>query len=384
MFWNISQARQSQQQTNLEDSRSIFKLLVEIRSWNAQMGGVYVPVTDQIQPNLYLDVPNRDITTSDGQKLTLINPANMTRMISELATEKDQVTFHITSLKPIRPQNAPDIWETSALMAFQTKGQKEFYDYQNIGGTDSFRYMAPLITTESCLQCHAKQGYQVGDIRGGISVTFPEKIKTPWAIIISHLLIGLMGSIVIFKYGKEIDKNIQTLETESIIDGLTRIHNRRYFDLTLNNEFLHSRRNKNPMAIMICDIDNFKLFNDTYGHQAGDECLKKVAQSLSSGLKRPGDLCARIGGEEFGIILPYTDIEGAQVIGNLLQAKVESLKILHSINKASDFVTVSIGVAIYSGENNSLAELFNRADRALYKAKSSGKNTVFYEDPEVV
>jgi len=269
-------------------------------------------------------------------------------------------------------------------MAFQTKGQKEFYDYQNIGGTDSFRYMAPLITTESCLQCHAKQGYQVGDIRGGISVTFPEKIKTPWAIIISHLLIGLMGSIVIFKYGKEIDKNIQTLETESIIDGLTRIHNRRYFDLTLNNEFLHSRRNKNPMAIMICDIDNFKLFNDTYGHQAGDECLKKVAQSLSSGLKRPGDLCARIGGEEFGIILPYTDIEGAQVIGNLLQAKVESLKILHSINKASDFVTVSIGVAIYSGENNSLAELFNRADRALYKAKSSGKNTVFYEDPEVV
>jgi diguanylate cyclase (GGDEF)-like protein len=372
--WNISQTQKSQLQTYLENGRSLFNLIVITREWNAQQGGIYLPVTDKIQSNPYLDIPNRDVTTTSGQKLTLVNPAYMTRLIGELADQKDNVKFHITSLKPIRPLNAPTKWETAALDSFENKGQQEYYEYYGVQKTTIFRYMAPLITQQSCLKCHAKQGYQVGDIRGGISISFPVNIKIPWALILSHILIALGGSGLIFMYGTKLDKTMQVLEDLSNLDGLTQIHNRRYFDETLAREFSHSKRNETALSVAICDIDNFKAFNDTYGHLAGDECLKQVAQTLNYVLKRPGDLVARYGGEEFGIIMPYTDSAGALVVGNLLQSKIESLKIPHKASQASNYVTVSIGVATYHGDDTNKNTLVNNADQALYKAKASGKN----------
>jgi signal transduction histidine kinase len=153
-------------------AREIFNLVVLVRLWNANHGGVYVPVTEKFQPNPYLKVPWRDIVSQDGKPLTLVNPAFMTRLIAELAEQKEGIRLHITSLKPIRPANVPDANEAKALRAFE-QGSKEHYWFEN--GSDGkrlFRYMAPLWVDKPCLACHAEQGYKQGDLRGGVSVTF--------------------------------------------------------------------------------------------------------------------------------------------------------------------------------------------------------------------
>ncbi len=379
-FWNVRQADTSNLETYLENGRSLFNLIVTMREWNSQQGGLYLPVTNNIQPNPYLDVPNRDVTTTSGQKLTLVNPAYMTRLIGELAATKDHVKFHITSLKPIRPLNAPADWEVSALSAFEQTSQQEYYAYSGEGSSQVFRYMAPLYVQQSCLKCHEKQGYKLDEVRGGISISFPVNIQPHWAIIISHILIGLVVSGLVFFYGRKLDLTLQTMEELSNVDGLTGIRNRRYFDEALDREFSYCLRNNPPLSVAICDIDEFKAYNDAYGHQAGDDCLKRVAQALGEVPRRPGDLVARYGGEEFCVILPTTDAAGALLIGNLLKSKVEALQIPHKLNKVSPFVTISVGLATYQGDELNKTALINKADLALYQAKHSGKNIAILFD----
>lgn len=381
LWWNVAQIQDGQLETHLENARSLFSLIVTTREWNAAQGGVYLPVTDSIQPNPYLTDPRRDITTTDGQQLTKINPAYMTRLIAEVAQKKDAVKFHITSLKPIRPANKATDWETAALQAFESEQKTEVYGYENGEQGMFFRYMAPLLIDQSCLKCHAAQGYQLGDVRGGISVSFPVWPASLWAIILTHLALALGGSGALWIYGKKLDDTLEILENHSHIDGLTQVHNRRYFDEALTKEFSRCKRNKTTLSFALCDIDDFKAYNDTYGHVAGDECLKKVAQALKVVLKRPGDVLARYGGEEFGVILPYTPADGALTMGNLLRAKIESLHIPHKGSKVSEFVTVSIGVATYCGDETNRNDLLRMADEALYQAKAGGKNFVMALNP---
>ncbi|WP_148208451.1 c-type heme family protein [Solidesulfovibrio magneticus] len=164
--------RQSAEAMMLQAARGIFQQIVLTREWNAQHGGVYVPVTPNSQPNPYLPDERRTVTTLDGLTLTRVNPAFMTRQIAEAAAQRDGLGLHLTSLNPLRPENSPTSWEARALADFES-GDTEAH---NIGATPAgpvFRYMAPLFVTESCLPCHAKQGYAVGEVRGGISVTLP-------------------------------------------------------------------------------------------------------------------------------------------------------------------------------------------------------------------
>jgi len=141
------------------------------RHWAALHGGVYVPVTPGTPPNPYLaGTPERDIMTPSGKKLTLVNPAYMTRQVHELAERQYGTRGHITSLRPIRPENAPDVWEKEALAAFE-RGNKEVSSLHVIGSKTYFRLMCPLITEPGCIVCHGVQGYRAGDIRGGISVS---------------------------------------------------------------------------------------------------------------------------------------------------------------------------------------------------------------------
>lgn len=150
----------------------LFRLVELTRDWNARHGGVYVPVTEVTQPNPYLTHPRRDLETVDGMRLTMINPAFMTRQIAEIAEQADGVRFHLTSLKPIRRANAADAWENEALLAFE-QGRTEVLDLVFDERGPQHRYMAPLMIKQACLSCHAEQGYKLGDIRGGISVTMP-------------------------------------------------------------------------------------------------------------------------------------------------------------------------------------------------------------------
>ncbi len=146
---------------------------VVFRQWASLHGGVYVPSTAQTPPNPYLaHLPERDIVTPSGKKLTLMNPAYMTRQVHELGQKQDGLQGHITSLRPIRPENAPDEWEKQALQAFE-RGVPEVMALAPIGAQTYLRLMRPLVTDAACLKCHAQQGYKVGDIRGGISTSVP-------------------------------------------------------------------------------------------------------------------------------------------------------------------------------------------------------------------
>ena len=154
-------------------ARNMFGMVVLARAWNAEHGGVYVPVSPKAQPNPYLEHPRRDVTTTDGQRLTLINPAYMTRLIAELAERTGGTVFHITSLNPIRPKNTPDDWERRALADFEQGAKESVEVVTDEKGQPLLRYMAPLLVAKPCLVCHEKQGYKLGDIRGGISVSVP-------------------------------------------------------------------------------------------------------------------------------------------------------------------------------------------------------------------
>lgn len=143
-----------------------------------------------------------------------------------------------------------------------------------------------------------------GDIRGGISVTYPVSFRTGRLLVFSHLVMAFAGILIIFGFGSRLTNAMEVLRHQSQVDGLTQISNRRNFEEFLHREWLRNRRLKTPLSLILCDIDCFKLYNDTYGHQAGDACLKQVANCLKGTIKRPADLVARYGGEEFVIVLP--------------------------------------------------------------------------------
>jgi two-component sensor histidine kinase len=152
-------------------ARDSFNKDLSYRRWAAVHGGVYVPITPETPPNPYLaHIPERDISTPSGKKLTLMNPAYMTRQVLELAQQQYGTRGHITSLRPIRPENAPDEWEKEALTAFE-RGEKEVLSLNQVGNETYLRLMRPLITEPDCLICHGGQGYKAGDILGGISVS---------------------------------------------------------------------------------------------------------------------------------------------------------------------------------------------------------------------
>jgi hypothetical protein len=174
-------------------ARTHFEKDVLYRLWNASAGGVYLPVSDKTPPNPYLShLPERDLTTPSGRVLTLINPAYMTRQVHELAREKFQVRGHITSLNPIRPENFPDAWETAALQAFG-KGTTEVSSVEKLDGQPFLRLMRPLVTEKSCLACHGKQGYKLGDIRGGISIAVP--IGPLWSVASANLMSHFISTL---------------------------------------------------------------------------------------------------------------------------------------------------------------------------------------------
>ena len=164
-------------------------------------------------------------------------------------------------------------------------------------------------------------------------------------------------------------------------DGLTKIGNRRRFESFLTDEWHRAVRFKTPISLAMIDIDHFKSFNDTYGHQAGDECLQKVAEAFADTIKRPTDLVARFGGEEFAVVLGGTDAVGALTIASQAVANVNALAVEHSGSATSEFVTVSVGIAtMFATLENSEADLIKAADRALYQAKENGRDQIHVSD----
>ncbi len=161
--------------------------------------------------------------------------------------------------------------------------------------------------------------------------------------------------------------------------SLTKIANRRRFDQGLHSEWKRLARERLPLSLILCDVDFFKAYNDTYGHRAGDFCLQQIAQILRENVKRPADLVARYGGEEFAVILPNTHLKGAVKVAEDIRNSLHNLEIEHSNSPVSNQVTLSLGVASLI-PNHYLSEdfLIGEADRALYEAKKSGRDRVVF------
>ena len=186
--------------------------------------------------------------------------------------------------------------------------------------------------------------------------------------------IGVQVAIQDITAHKALEKELRRL---SHYDGLTGIANRRTFDECLEKEWRRAIRDKTRLSLIMVDIDSFKAFNDNYGHQAGDACLCRIAESMQQVVNRPGDMLARYGGEEFAVILPDTHTPGAAWIGEAMRKAVIEANIPHAFSKAAAHVTISIGVATMVPERESKPQkLIKHADSALYESKSNGRNRV--------
>lgn len=366
--------------SSLAQARALFSSIVLARKWNASFNGVYVEKKEGIQSNPYLENP--DITASDGRVFTKKNPALMTREISELAENGGFFKFRITSLKPLNPNNKPDEFEASALQMFES-GKEEVFKISVLNEKPFFRYMAPLYVEESCLQCHAKQGYKKGQIRGGISVSFDvtslqKKLteNTVFILIFAVATTGLLlGLIYIFtsRLIQRVSDARAEIERMAITDGLTEIFNRRHLLERFEEELERAKRNNSELGCILIDIDYFKQINDTFGHQIGDKVIVEISKTLKSSI-RAYDVLGRYGGEEFLIVMPDAGIESTTQLAERVRDKVKESPILGTP------VTISAGVSNYQAGDETIEEIIRRADHGLYKAKHSGRDSVEHSE----
>jgi diguanylate cyclase (GGDEF)-like protein len=189
-----------------------------------------------------------------------------------------------------------------------------------------------------------------------------------------HLQLQLLSKKII-QQNQELEKANRQLRYLVNFDGLTQVANRRYFDQYLQQEWSRLQREQQPLSLILCDIDYFKNYNDYYGHQAGDDCLHKVAQALKNTIKRASDLVCRYGGEEFVVILPNTDLAGAIKVSQLIQGAIKELQLLHPHSSVSEKITLSLGIRCeIPNPESSVKSLINAADHALYQAKKLGRD----------
>ncbi|MBS3963180.1 MAG: diguanylate cyclase [Methylomonas sp.] len=386
-YWQIRETKHHAETIATRQAEMFFDYIVLIKRWNASHGGVYAPITPDNQPNPYLDVPNRDVITTDGVPLTLIDPAYMTRQLAALQHDSTGIDFHITSLKTMRSENAADEWETQALRRFE-QGEKSFSGLTQLRGAPYYRYMAPFLVEESCLLCHKAQGFKVGDMRGGISVGIPAASIDPFIenrlqkLRISHAGTAAVGLLVLalfywmqHRMSRRLDKAKSHLQL-AYLDALTLLPNRRYYDVFVRRELKRARRHGYCLSIIMIDIDYFKAYNDNLGHVAGDDCLRRVARTLKRYFRRSGDLIARYGGEEFCVVAACEETQARQ-LAEIMRAAIEMMQLEHPASAISKYVTISLGVAAgIPGNQGEFNDILEHADQALYAAKQDGRNRV--------
>ncbi|MBL8450750.1 MAG: diguanylate cyclase [Dechloromonas sp.] len=226
------------------------------------------------------------------------------------------------------------------------------------------------------------------DLQKGIAAGGDDYLFKPVSEVVLGAKVAAMQRIAgmrdqLVDLARQLDAANQELHLLSTRDGLTGIGNRRFFDELLTREWGRALRNGGEVGLLLCDVDYFKRYNDTYGHQAGDQCLRAVADALAGAIGRASDIVARYGGEEFVVVLPDTSLGGVLFVAEKLRHGVHCLAIPHS---ASDRGTVSISIGIAStvpAKGDSPRDLVERADRALYRAKQGGRDRVCRYDPDL-
>jgi diguanylate cyclase (GGDEF)-like protein len=384
--WGLYQEREQSHQMAKNTARANFDKDQAFRAWATSHGGVYVPVDEgRTPPNPYLaHIPERDITTENGKQYTLMNPAYMLRQMMDEYSGLYGSKGHITSLKTLNPHNKPDAWEVKALKSFE-KGNKEAFEFTEINGAPFVRLMRPMVTTEGCLKCHAHQGYEVGNIRGGVSVSVPldpfydNEQKAVLAQTMTHIVFGILGVLELMYIFRKREEHLASLkeahehlEQMANFDALTELPNRNLFNDRLAHAVARTKRQGNRLALMFLDLDNFKTINDTMGHSIGDKLLVEVAERLLTKF-RETDTIARLGGDEFVLVVDdVDDVAPLEVLAKkILELFVRSFKIEgHEL-----YISPSVGISLYPDDADNERTLIQHADTAMYKAKALGKST---------
>ena len=224
LFWNMRQIDRSIEVVAESEAASAFRKDLAYRLWAARQGGLYVPPSNATPPNPYLvHIPDRDVQTTNGKRLTLVNPAYMTRQVHELGKERFGLRGHITSLRPRRPENAPDQWEAEALRAFAS-GSPKATAVRDVEGQPFFRFMRPLVAEPPCLKCHADQNYAPGDIIGGISVSVPmDPLMSASGPQRSFLVLAHAGIAVLGLLGLGLSHRFISASRTSLLESRSRL-----------------------------------------------------------------------------------------------------------------------------------------------------------------
>lgn len=364
----------------LHQARAFVDLTISTRLWNAEHGGVFISVTQNTPPNPYLDVSDREVITTDGLRLAKINPAYMTRLISEVINKRKVVQLHITSLNPIQPANAPDDWEAQALRSIKAGEREQFGFTESEKEESMFRYFSPLFAEKACLPCHEQQKVKEGDLMGGLSISIPSTgLKT---LRRSHLielasiyffiwLLGIGAGAGGMRYLRKRKRVEEGLRTMSLVDELTGLNNRRGFFLLAEQAIKGVQRSRKGAALFYLDLDNMKWINDTLGHREGDLGLMDTAMLLKK-IFRESDILGRLGGDEFVVFATETssgiDLES-------LPARVNEQLESHNRHAGRRYeLQMSIGHSHCEPCSSvSLEELLKVADALMYEKKAKKK-----------
>ena len=369
-----------------QQAKSLFKQVILIRRWVTGYGGVYVEVRPGVNPNPFLtSLPGLKVNIVDkesSKQYTLRNPGLVTREMSQLSSEAEGYSFHVSSLKPVNVQtNSPDPFERDALLKFE-QGSTEVYGVEQRQSGPVYRYMGPLSFESSCNKCHSHQGYAVGDIRGGISISVPMhevlakmRINRILTAVFALSILGLLFGALAFvntRFMKALREAQKKLVDMATVDSLTGLLNRPAGLERVEEELSRHRRSGSPMACLLMDIDRFKKINDSCGHQAGDAVLEEFGAILRKHTRKH-DIVCRYGGEEFLLLLADTSLPAALAAAEKIRTVTSSMTVSFG-GKMINFTT-SIGFDLLKPDDT-VASIIARADAALYQAKEGGRNKV--------
>lgn len=249
-----------------ESARNVALTILAARAWNSGTNGIYAPLSAEVRPNPFLHHPKRDLRTADGQMLTMINPAYMTRLISETLARETPLRVSLRSLRPLNPENLADTWETTALQSFEAGTSEYFGSFVQTDGQTLFRYMIPVFTEESCLACHAWQGDKLGAIRGGLSITQPDQRQLLhqeiFYAVVRHVVVlvlfGGAGFLLLGQLGKRWEEERESLEKRRLTEKMSALERlvQRFADelrIPLQQALTHTTRNAGDIdALVLC------------------------------------------------------------------------------------------------------------------------------------
>ena len=341
-------------------------------------------------------IPNPATYTIElGLNISKQTPGRIVRLYSDFPLPHRQETG-----------GAKDSFQREALVRLREHPNQPYFRKEVLDGRLAFRYAEAVLMEPSCVACHnahpdsPKKDWRVGDVRGVMEVYQPlddfvgitrNRLQGTFMMLsgLSVLAIAAIALVIarLRQTSQELEWKVaeRTAELQRLahLDGLTSVANRRRFDGYVYREWKRAQRDQLPLSLILCDVDHFKQYNDAYGHQAGDDCLRAVAKAIETVVRRPSDLVARYGGEEFAVILPNTPAAGGVQVAEAIRDRVRQLNIVHEQSQTNQYVTLSLGVTSFVPcRTDSLKHLIALADKALYGAKRQGRDRSILKLPE--